>query len=237
MPDFSNFFDRSKLTLANFFNSDRQVNKIPVVKVQTADVKQIQKEEKKPEYDLQVVRSEAPLESFTIEEKPYADETTNFGFPPISSLIPTNYHEPVTIYMPGGKLISTYELHQALIGKQKPIVINALGGEASEAIAGSIWLSGAGAYGRITDNTQKQLAQHLDTITGGDKQKALVFYCAGVTCWSSFNAAVRAVNLGYRNVHWYRGGLASWYEAGLPTTATKDDRWPVLAQGQALASP
>jgi PQQ-dependent catabolism-associated CXXCW motif protein len=234
---FSSFVERSRLTLASFLKSDRQVDKIPVVKVQTADVKKIQEAEKKPEYDLHVVRSEQPLETFTVEEKSYADEATNFGFPPISSLIPTNYHEPVTIYMPGGQLISTYELHKALTEKKKPIVINALGGETSEAIPGSIWLSGAGAYGRITDATQQQLAQHLDTITGGDKQQALVFYCAGVTCWSSFNASVRAVNLGYRNVHWYRGGLASWYAAGLPTSVTKDDRWLALPGRQASATP
>lgn len=237
MAGFSQFFDQSRLTLANFFKSDRQVDKIPIVKVQTVDVKKIREAEKKPEYDLQVVRSEQPLESFTVVEQSYADEATNFGFPPISSLIPTNYHEPVTIYMPGGQLISTYELHKALTGEQKPIVINALGGEASEAIPGSIWLSGAGAYGRITDATQQQLDQHLAALTGGDKQAALVFYCAGITCWSSFNAAIRSVNLGYRNVHWYRGGLAAWYAAGLPTTVTKDDKWLLSPERQASATP
>ena len=196
------------------------------------------KQEKKKGYNLQAVRSDEPLESFEIEDKSYADEATDFGFPPISSLIPTNYHEPVTIYMPGGKLISTYQLHKTLLSKKaKPIVINVLQGDASEAIPGSIWLSGAGSYGRITDKTQKQLETQLKTITKNDKRKQLIFYCAGITCWSSFNAALRAVNLGYRNVHWYRGGLKSWYAAGLPTTPVTEDLWLAAPQGQEVALP
>jgi PQQ-dependent catabolism-associated CXXCW motif protein len=237
MGDFSGFFERSTASLANFFKTEPP-RKQPIIKVE-ASAPQIVAEEKKDVYQLQVVRSGEPLDSFQVADTAYAQETTDFGFPPISSLVPTNYHEPVTIYMPGGKLISTYQLHQELTGqgKNRLTVINVLEGETSEAIPGSIWLSGAGAYGRITDATQRQLDQQLDFITGNDKQAKLVFYCASVICWSSFNAALRAVNLGYRNVHWYRGGLKAWYEAGLPTTPTRDDLWPAAPGGQELAQP
>jgi len=39
---------------------------------------------------------------------------------------------------------------------------------------------------------------------------------AGAECWESYNAALRALRLGYREVYWYRGGVASWQAAGLP---------------------
>lgn len=222
---------------ADWFRSQSQP-KQPIITVQTTAPAKMVEEEKKQVYDLQAVRSDEPLTAFNVEQKTYADEATDFGFPPISSLIPTNFHKPATIYMPGGKLISTYQLHKELIAKKnKPIVINVLQGDTSEAIPGSIWWSGAGAYGRITDSTQKQLGEQLKTITNNNKKQKLVFYCAGITCWSSFNAALRAVNLGYRNVHWYRGGLKAWYEAGLPTTPTTDDLWLGVPQGQELALP
>jgi rhodanese-related sulfurtransferase len=30
----------------------------------------------------------------------------------------------------------------------------------------------------------------------------------------SYNAALRAINLGYRNVLWYRGGVEAWKAGG-----------------------
>ena len=44
----------------------------------------------------------------------------------------------------------------------------------------------------------------------------MVFFCQGAHCWESYNASLRAIDLGYTNVYWYRGGLSSWQEAGLP---------------------
>jgi rhodanese-related sulfurtransferase len=49
-----------------------------------------------------------------------------------------------------------------------------------------------------------------------DKDAPVVFFCTGWDCWLSRNAALRAVELGYRSVYWYRGGFASWRAAGLP---------------------
>ena len=54
----------------------------------------------------------------------------------------------------------------------------------------------------------------LDEVTGGDKAKPVVFYCLSQMCWLSYNAAMRAVEAGYTNVLWYRGGIESWKAAG-----------------------
>lgn len=45
----------------------------------------------------------------------------------------------------------------------------------------------------------------------------MVLYCLSQQCWMSYNAALRAINLGYTNVLWYRGGIESWRQSGPPT--------------------
>ena len=173
----------------------------------------------------QPVRSSQPLTAFEIEQKAYAGEDQDHGTPPFTSLIPDAYRARTPHILPGATLVNTYEMHQLLLQEKRPLLINVLGGERSENIAGSVWLSGAGVYERMDDTVQIQLANHLKTLTNDDKQRALVFYCLDVDCWLSFNAGLRAIALGYRNVHWYRGGLRSWYAAGLPTTPTEKDLW------------
>ena len=168
-----------------------------------------------------------PLDSYTVERRPYAAEDQNFDVPPVSSLIPIGYHEPTPLTVAGGKLISTYALFNRLITAKNdpPIVINVLMGEKTELIPGSVWLSGAGNSGRFGDEVSQRLDQHLQTLAGGDKDKVIVFYCLDLRCWLSYNAAIRATNLGYSNVYWYRGGLRAWHEAGLPHFQSQEDRW------------
>jgi len=60
--------------------------------------------------------------------------------------------------------------------------------------------------------------------SGGDKAKQLVIYCQA-DCWMSWNAAKRALSLGYSNVAWYRDGTDGWSAAGLPMqNATPEPR-------------
>jgi Rhodanese-like domain len=57
------------------------------------------------------------------------------------------------------------------------------------------------------------LKEELANLTNNNLNMPLVFFCAGVKCWESYNAALRAINLGYSKVYWYRGGISSWHEA------------------------
>lgn len=169
--------------------------------------------------------ADQPLASFKVAKQPYAEEATNFGTPPVSSLMPTGYTAATPITVAGGKLIATYDLHKLLTSKNPPVLINALSGPTTELIPGSVWLSGAGQHGRFTDATQQQLGQHLQQLTRGKKEAPIVFYCLDVRCWYSYNAAIRATLMGYNNVYWYRGGLRAWNEAGLPHYPSSEDRW------------
>ena len=55
----------------------------------------------------------------------------------------------------------------------------------------------------------------LAKVTHGDRTRLIVLYCLA-DCWMSWNAAKRALAIGYSNVAWYREGTDGWLAAGLP---------------------
>jgi PQQ-dependent catabolism-associated CXXCW motif protein len=81
-------------------------------------------------------------------------------------------------------------------------------------IPGSVWLPDTG-YGELAANMADYFAKGLEKATNGDRARLLVLYCL-VDCWMSWNAARRALSLGYSNVAWYREGTDGWLAAGLP---------------------
>lgn len=57
----------------------------------------------------------------------------------------------------------------------------------------------------------------LDTsFLPADRSQRIVFYSHGSTGWKSYYAAMQAVEAGYSNVLWMRGGYAEWEDSGLP---------------------
>ena len=71
--------------------------------------------------------------------------------------------------------------------------------------------------GTFDDDIQTQLASTLGNITDDDLARPIVVYCIDANCWLSYNAALRFDALGYENLYWYRGGIAAWKAANLPT--------------------
>ena len=80
-------------------------------------------------------------------------------------------------------------------------------------IPGSLWLPDTG-YGELAPVMLDYFRRGLDKALAGHA-RALVFYCLK-DCWMSWNAAKRALTLGYKNVDWYPGGSDGWAAAGLP---------------------
>ncbi|WP_213771667.1 PQQ-dependent catabolism-associated CXXCW motif protein [Bradyrhizobium sp. dw_78] len=90
-------------------------------------------------------------------------------------------------------------------------------------IPGSIWLPDTG-YGELAPAMADYFSKGLGNATGGDRARLLVLYCLA-DCWMSWNAAKRALSLGYPNVAWYPGGTDGWFAAGLPLqSATPEPR-------------
>ena len=81
-------------------------------------------------------------------------------------------------------------------------------------IPGSVWLANVG-YGALNPDMEDYFRRSLEELTAGDRNRALVFYCQ-MNCWMSWNAAKRAIALGYARVHWYPDGTDGWTAAGLP---------------------
>jgi PQQ-dependent catabolism-associated CXXCW motif protein len=81
-------------------------------------------------------------------------------------------------------------------------------------IPGSIWLPDTG-YGELAPSMTSYFSKGLDKATDGDHSRVLVLYCLA-DCWMSWNAAKRALSLGYSDVAWYPEGTDGWLAAGLP---------------------
>ncbi len=86
-------------------------------------------------------------------------------------------------------------------------------------IPGSIWLPDTG-YDALAPATEDYFRAGLREVTQGDLSRRVVIYCQR-DCWMSWNAAKRALALGYRNVAWYPDGTDGWHEAGLPLEEAK----------------
>jgi PQQ-dependent catabolism-associated CXXCW motif protein len=81
-------------------------------------------------------------------------------------------------------------------------------------IPASIWLPDTG-YGELAPSMADYFAKGLEKATNGDRARLLVVYCQA-DCWMSWNAAKRALALGYPNVAWYPEGTDGWQAALLP---------------------
>jgi PQQ-dependent catabolism-associated CXXCW motif protein len=81
-------------------------------------------------------------------------------------------------------------------------------------IPGSLWLPDTG-FGAVSEATNRYFESGLERATATDKRRLIVFYCLA-DCWMSWNAAKRALALGYANVGWYPEGADGWAKAGHP---------------------
>jgi PQQ-dependent catabolism-associated CXXCW motif protein len=93
-------------------------------------------------------------------------------------------------------------------------------------IPGSIWLPDTG-YGALAPAIDEYFRDGLERAAGADRTRLLVFYCLR-DCWMSWNAAKRAIALGYAQVAWYPDGTDGWQSAGLPL----EDAKPMARSGK-----
>ena len=165
-------------------------------------------------------------------------ETQDFGVAPTGQLRPSQQlHGPTPTSIPGGNVIGTRQLSQLLQGGQANVLLlHAYG--APEHLPGAQAAGPAAQGGSFDDQVQRDFGQYLRQATGGDTSRMLVVYCAGPQCWGSYNAALRAIQMGFRNVHWYRGGVEAWCQAGLPLQGGQGRAMPpAAAPGQGMAPP
>lgn len=139
------------------------------------------------------------------------------------------YRAPVPATLSGATVVSTEQAHAlwekdgaafidvlprppkpdnlpaGTIWKEKPRI----------SVKGALWLPNTG-YGKLADVTLDYFRKGLEKASGGDKKHPLLFFCLP-DCWMSWNAARRALELGYPKVYWYPQGSEGWAAAGYPT--------------------
>jgi rhodanese-related sulfurtransferase len=67
-----------------------------------------------------------------------------------------------------------------------------------------------------TKETDGKSQKDYIKLLGNDKNKPIVIYCGFVKCTRSHNGASWAVELGYKNVYRYPGGIFAWKGAKYP---------------------
>ena len=145
-----------------------------------------------------------------------ADEDADFGVAPTRALRLADHAAPTPRELPGARTIRTPQLRAWLErdAPARPLLIDVVGGSGHETIPGALWLPGTGRGSSFSDDLQAWFGRTLETLTLRNRARPLVFFCAGTHCWLSYNAALRATALGYREVYWYRGGIEAWIDAG-----------------------
>ena len=135
-------------------------------------------------------------------------EREDFGVAPTRALHNGPMHAPTPASIPGGQVITTAGLLDLQRRQIPHVLIDVLGGPnvLPNAIPGA-WMSEPGSF---TDQVQMRTTAMLMDATQGKKDTPLVFYCLSPHCWMSYNAALRAINAGFTNVLWYRGGVEAW---------------------------
>ena len=155
------------------------------------------------------------------------DETQDWGVVPTREAKREDLHSHTPTTIPGGRTILASDLYDAIRGDRPPVVIDVLGGdvERRRGLPGAIHMGDSIGKGRIGVDMRDLFRAALEKLTGGDKDKPLIFYCLSAQCWLSYNAALRAIAAGYTNVHWFRGGFEAWKELRYPLEPAKPFEW------------
>lgn len=156
-------------------------------------------------------------------------ETQDFGVQPIQQL-QTQLHGPTPTSIPGGQVITTdrlLALYQQ--GQQNGLLVfHVLG--LGDTLPFAQNAAPASQPGTFDDQTQQEFGQYLQQVTQGNKARPMVFYCLNTQCWMSYNAALRAIHMGFTQVYWYRGGIEAWQQMQ-QLSATMPDGAPGMTGG------
>jgi PQQ-dependent catabolism-associated CXXCW motif protein len=154
---------------------------------------------------FKVLTTRSPVRKSYWEE----DKDTNIPAATSPSVV---FHAPTPKSVLGAKTLLTEEVKTVLSAPNRPLLVNVLN-KPKVSIPGSLVVNflGTDFTRKGETETEEFLSRHLK-----DKDAPVIFYCLSWECWLSYNAAMRAVALGYKNVGWYRGGIYSWFDAGLP---------------------
>jgi PQQ-dependent catabolism-associated CXXCW motif protein len=114
----------------------------------------------------------------------------------------------------GAKVVDAAGVSAMMNSARPPILLDVATGQERRSLPGSVWLPGAGACDRENPRVQARLEARVAELTGADKGRPLVVFCASRNCWLSYNAALRLAHAGYTDLAWFRDGTEGWQRSG-----------------------
>ena len=146
----------------------------------------------------------------------YANEEFGGNFTSFQALKTEKFSDITPQKLPDIKTVGTQEISKALHAKAGWQLIDVAGGLETLPTGKLLAFGGLAFEDKAKEDAYKERFNNLLLLLAPNKATPVVFYCASRDCWLSVNAAVRAKQLGYANVMWYRGGIESWKAAELP---------------------
>jgi PQQ-dependent catabolism-associated CXXCW motif protein len=154
----------------------------------------------------------------------YAFEDKDWGIEPIRKPKTAPFHAPTPTSIPGGRVIKTLELKSLLERDKHAVVIDVLYNRARKSIPGSLMMRGGGDAPFYAAE-KSRFSAAMEKVTEGSKARPIVFLCLSSECWLSYNAALYAIEAGYTDVMWYRGGTNAWSGASLESAPPQELSW------------
>ena len=141
------------------------------------------------------------------------NSATKADFKSVGSMLNTT---PTSL--PGAKIISATDA-KALMAKNVP-VYDVRDGEdfASGHVPGAISVPYKESSAKEVDFDPSEDQFALKKLPK-DKNAPFMMYCDGTICWKSYKSATMAIQAGWKNVYWFRGGLPEWKESSFPVEA------------------
>ena len=112
-------------------------------------------------------------------------------------------------FIDGTKRVSAEEVVELATNTPDLIIIDARKTSDRESAG---WIEGSVGLPDY-DTSAESLAKHVPS-----KTTPVLFYCNGVKCGRSVKSSNVAVDSGYKNIYWFRGGWEEWTEKGMPET-------------------
>lgn len=118
----------------------------------------------------------------------------------------------------GTTLVTASEVRE-LMAKPNVVIVDARSAReyAQKHIPGAV----SATYGEksLKERGYDAKLDDLSRIAKLDHNKPTVFLCNGPECWKSYKASNAAVNMGFKTVYWFRGGMPEWEAKGYATTS------------------
>ena len=154
------------------------------------------------------------------------DQTLPRGVDPQTGYRMGRYRGPTPSFIPGGTAVDSQWMRNPANQKGLTLVDvyppKGLGpdpldgswraSETRTSINGATWLPEVGR-GHLEQDALDYFTRNLKRLSDGNKGHPMVFFCTA-DCWQGWNAAYRAIRMGYTNIHWYADGTDGWLENG-----------------------